>query len=175
MEKFRKHNKEYSVHELVDQYFVLMDKIQKAQRDRNYSKLIQFCQMSLALIEPFIQQSKQMYGKFVASSIPAIEVVLPHYAILGQRGQIENIREMIDYFPELEPWRRLVDEAFEMNKIAGKLYKYLKENPNTLQKNLKKIFSSEDRNLIYRVLHYMESHNKIEKIKSGNTYALKTK
>jgi len=172
IEKFRIKNKGRSDQELVNQYFILMENLQNAKKQKDYSKFIQYCMMTLGLIEPFIRDTKKTFGNFVVSSIPAIEEVLPHYAVLGQVGQIENVKEVVEYFPELSPWKNNVEKALEMKILASKIYDYVKENPGTLQKHLKKKLDYNDGRLISNVIYYMEIHKKIQRKKTDNSYEL---
>ncbi|MBI4005568.1 MAG: hypothetical protein HY356_02765 [Gammaproteobacteria bacterium] len=50
--------------------------------------------------------------------------------------------------------------------------KTIKENPGTLQKDIKKLKNVEDGKKVANVLYYMELYGKIRKEKSGNTNQL---
>ncbi len=172
IEKFREKNQDRTDEEQVGQYFKLMVELQNAKKQKDYSKFIQYCMMSLGLIEAFIRDTKKTFGDFVVSSIPAIEEVLPHYAILGYVGQIENIKEVVTYFPELSFLKPKVEKAFEMRILSSKIYEYIKENPGTLQKNLKKKLNYNDGRIISNVIYYMEIHKKIQRKEINNSYEL---
>ena len=75
---------------------------------------------------------------------------------------------MVDYFPELSKWKAEVKKAFVMEKLASKISAYLKDNPGTLQKDLKKIIDFPDGELIVNVIYYMELQGKVKKSKVGS-------
>ena len=124
IEKFREKLINKSDEELTDTYYELLSKIEEAKHKKDYLKLLQYCQTSLSLIEPLIKSTKQLFGNFNIESIPAIEYSLPHLAIIGATGQIENIKEIVDYFPELTRWKPMVEKSFEMRKLASQIFKY---------------------------------------------------
>ncbi|MCG2724684.1 MAG: hypothetical protein L6420_00275 [Elusimicrobia bacterium] len=165
-------HKDKSLQDLLDLYFNMLGKINDEKSNKNYEKMIMYAQMSLGLIEPLIISEKEEYGAFNLSTIPALEFVLPHYAVKNLKGQIKNIEEIVNHFPELSPWRDDVEKAKEMTKIASTLYKHIKENPGTIQKNLKKEISYDNGKLIANTLYYMELNKKIQKEKYNNTYKL---
>ena len=82
-------------------------------------------QISLGLIEPLIRDSINSYGSFDIKTIPAIDFVLPHLAVSGNMGQIKNIQDIVNYFPELSKWKEVVDATLIMKKLASEIYKYL--------------------------------------------------
>ena len=105
---------------------------------KNYNELIANGQASLGLIEPLIRNTKDSYDTFDIKTIPAIDWVLPHFAVRGNIGQLKNIKDVVDFFPELANWNEEVEKAFLMQKLSSKIYSYVKEHPDTLQKDLKK-------------------------------------
>lgn len=128
--------------------------------------------MSLGLIEPLILQNKIAYGSFGLGSIPALDEPLSYYAINGYDGQIQNIEEIVGFFPELSGWQEMINNAKETASMFARLLKTIKENPGTLQKDIKKLINVDDGKKVANVLYYMELYGKIRKEKSGNTNKL---
>lgn len=172
IDKFRKGHKGRPLSKLVDAYFDLLDKIRESKRKKKFKKMLTYCQMSLSLLEPLIEQTKREFGTFDIKSIPAIETGAVFWAIYGAEGQLLNIKEVVEYFPELEPWKEDVKRAFTMKELASKIYQYVRENKGCEQKELKKALGVEDGKLISNVIHYMELVKKIKRKKAGNTYLL---
>lgn len=170
--RFRKSYSNKNDKVLVKLYFELLNKMQADAKSKNFDSMIANGQISLGLVESLIRDCKVSYGSFDIKTIPAIDWVLPHLAVKGNIGQLKNIKDVVDYFPELSKWKEEVDKAFEMQKLASKIYSYLKDNPDTLQKDLKKLIEYPDGKLIANVVHYMEAQGKIKKSKIGKLVSL---
>ena len=171
----RRFRKSYSKHDdktLVKLYFELLNKMRENVTSKDFNSMIASGQISLGLVEALIRDSKKSYGSFDIKTIPAIDWVLPHLAVRGNIGQLKNIKDVVDYFPELEKWKVEVDKAFIMQKLASKIYNYLKNQPDTLQKDLKKLINFPDGRLIANVVYYMEMQGKIRKSKVGKFVSL---
>ena len=110
---FREKNKDTPESRLVDIYYKFIDKIRDSKLD--ISQRIMYCQMSLPLIESVIKNTVESYGQFDLKSIPVIEKLVTHCAKKGIKGQLLNIRDIVNYFPELAPWRKKVEKA--LNKV----------------------------------------------------------
>lgn len=175
IEKFREAHKGESPKKLVDTYFYLLNKIEECKKERDFNKMLMHCQMSVSLLEPLIEQTKKEFGTFDINSIPAIEIGSTFWAIYGAEGQLLNLKEVVEYFPELEPWKEIVEEAFAMKCLASRIYQYIRENDGCLQKELKKALGVEDGRLVSNAAYYMELVGKLERKKMGNTYSLFTK
>jgi hypothetical protein len=170
--RFRQINRGKPVNELVDNYYFLLDKIQQYKKNKDFNKMLENCQMSLPLIEPLIVETKRQYKTFDISSIPAIEIGSTFWAIYGDEVQLNNIKEIVYYFPELEPWKEEIDNSYYIKDLASKIYNYVKENPGVEQKSLKKMLNVDDGRIIANVCYYMELTNKLKRRKVGNTYNL---
>ena len=134
--------------------------------------MLMHCQLSISLLEPLIEENKKEWGSFDIKSIPAIELGSIFYAIYGLRGQLLNLKEIVEYFPELEPWKKTMEKAFAMRELASRIYQHVKNNEGCLQKELKEALGVEDGSLISNVVYYMALVGKLDREKQGNTYAL---
>ena len=172
IEKFRETHQGVPPEKLVDTYFTLLEAILENKKNKDFDTMLMNCQMSLSLLEPLIGQTKKEYGSFDISGIPAIEIGSTFWAVYGAKGQLLNLKEVIDYFPELEPWKEVIEQAFTRKDVASKIYEHVKEYEGCLQKELKKALEFDDGRLISTTVHYMESVGKIERSKVGNTYSL---
>ena len=119
-----------------------------------------------------ITQTKKEFGTFDIKSIPAIETGSIFWAVYGAERQLLKLKEVVEYFPDLEPWKEIVDKAFVIKILAAKIYQYVRDNKGCLQKGLKKALGVENGRLISNIIHYMELVGKIERRKRGNTYSL---
>lgn len=170
--ELREKHKDQSLSKLTELYYSLLTKIQEEKKNREFKKMSMYSQMSLGLIEPLILQNKIAYGSFGLGSIPALDEPLSYYAINGYDGQIQNIEEIVGFFPELSGWQEMINNAKETASMFARLLKTIKENPGTLQKDIKKLINVDDGKKVANVLYYMELYGKIRKEKSGNTNKL---
>lgn len=170
--RFRKNYEHQNDKILVKLYFELLNKIQEDSKLKNFDSMIANAQLSLGLLEALIRDCKNSYGKFDIKTIPAIDFVLPHLAIRGNIGQIKNIQDIVNFFPELNNWKDTVEKAFLMQKLASKIYAYLKDNPDTLQKDLKKHINCPDGISIIEIINIMILYNKITRNKIGKFVTL---
>ena len=137
--------------------------------------MLGYCQISISLLEPLIEQTKKEFGTFDIKSIPAIEFGSTFWAVYGAEGQLLNLKEVVECLPELEPWKENIDKAFAMKALASRIYQHVRNNEGCLQKELKKALSVEDGRLVSNVVYYMELVGKLERKKTGNTYSLSAK
>lgn len=156
-------------------YYTLLGKIEEYKRKKDYDKMLMHCQLSISLLEPLIEENKKEWDSFDIKSIPAIELGSIFYAIYGLRGQLLNLKEIVEYFPELEPWKKTMEKAFAMRELAARIYQHVKNNEGCLQKELKEALRVEDGSLISNVVYYMALVGKLERKKQGNVYSLYTK
>ncbi len=175
IEKFREKHKGISPKRLVDEYYVLLGKINECKGKGDYDSMLMHCQLSISLLESLINETKREFGEFDIKSIPAIEVGSIFHAIYGEREQLCNLKEVVECFPELETWENTIEEAFVMEGLTSMIYKYVKDNEGCLQKELKKVIGVEDGRLVSRVVYYMALVDKLERKKVGNTYSLSVK
>jgi len=130
--------------------------------------------MALCLLEPFIKYEKKEYGQ-VPPVIPAIPEAIYFHAINGARGQLKNIQDIVEFFPELEDYQFTVEQGFVMLDVAARIRKHVGGNPGCHQNKLKKVLEFDDGRLLSRVIHYMEVAGQLERKKSGKTYELYVK
>jgi len=172
IEKFREECKGVSLNKLADAYFDLLNQIEESRKRQDFNKMLMYCQMSLPLLEPLIEQTKKEFSVFDIRTIPAIEIGSIFWAIYGAEGQLLNIKEVVEYFPELEPWKKTIKKAFIIKELVPKIYQYVRRNKGCLQKELKKGLCAKDGRIVSNVVYYMELIGKLERKKMGNTYSL---
>ena len=81
--RFRKSYANQNEKALVKLYFELLNKMHEDIKSKNYNSMIANGQISLGLLETLIRYWKNSYGEFDIKTIPAIDYVLPHYAVRG--------------------------------------------------------------------------------------------
>lgn len=165
IKKYRSINKGESVKKLHDMYFYFLNQIHEEHKKGNIRKVLKYCQASLQYIEPLILFEKKEYGSFKIKGIPAIDYGLRYFSVHGIKGQIDNIKDIVDYFPELEMHKKDVEEAYVRKDLSSKIYKIAKDNPDILQSSLKKEIGFDDGRFISNTVKYMEDAGLVKRKK----------
>lgn len=166
---YRKQNRFISDSKGCQRYYAALEKLQASKKDANAR--LRYAMMCLSYIEPFIDDMKRQFGE-IPPVIPAIPEACYFHGINGAQGQLENIRDLVRYFPDLSNYMYGVNEGFAMLELAKSTRTYLKENPGTQQNKLKKAIGAENGRLLSRVVHYMELAGQIRRERQGKTHAL---
>jgi hypothetical protein len=153
------------------EYFRLLDKIQESKSEGKFDKMLEYCSRSLELIDSLITDTKQQYMKFDIKTIPAIEIGATYWAALGEKDKLQELKEIVDTYFDLKPWKDIVEEALSDMELANKIYNLVKGNEAIEQKNLKDILV-EDSGDISSVCYNMAAMGRIRRKKKGNTYIL---
>jgi len=157
---------------LVDRYYTLLEKINEAKGKKDFQSMLSYCEQSISLIEPLINECKREYGVFDIKSIPAIELGSMFFAIYSDNKSLLMMQEVVEYFPELAPWKETIEKAFYIDKLSSQICEYISSNVGCLQKDLKKVLSVDDGSLIAQILYYLGLTGKVRREKQGNTYLL---
>jgi len=166
---YREQNRNTSDYDADGLYFASLERLQACKKDA--SQRLHYAMVCLSYIEPFVRYQTREYGS-VPPSIPAISEALTFHAVNGARGQLENIREIIEFLPALDAYKPAVAESFLMLDLAAKVRSYLMEHPGWLQNGLKRAIGASDGRLLSRVLHYMEVGGQIERKRHEKTWEL---
>jgi hypothetical protein len=153
-------------------YYDLLDKIQKSFRKKDVRSLLNYCSLSLPLLELFVNYWKKQPGGFGIQSIPAIELGCRFFAITGARGQLLNIQALVDYVAELRSWEEVVDNAFGMLNVANTIREHVAANPGFKQNKLKSALGYPNARELSYIVRDMQDAGILERKKSGNTYEL---
>jgi len=151
IETYRDCTRGRSNEELVGEYFKLLAKIEKAGEKGNRSSLIQYCMLSLPFIEPLIRWGTDPSG-FRIRSIPAIQELAQAWGQQCNKAQLANLRELVWFFPELEPWRRDIEDAERTVELRPSFEWFFRERRTCLRKDLPKAFPDLPREAVLRVV-----------------------
>jgi len=173
--RYRENYKGQSLRKLNDLYFDIMEQLTAAEKKGDINNLLMHCQGSLGLLESLIKYNKMEYGSFDIKTIPALDKALIYFAINGNKGQLKNIQDIVNYFKELHPYKEQVDIAFIRRDLAANIYQYVKANPNCPQTDLKNNIDCDDGRYISTTVHYMEKSGKLTKKKEKSRIFLTIK
>ena len=90
---------------------------ENARNGYNYM-VIKYCTLSLPLIPSLIEKTKQDFGEFDITTIPAIELGAKIWSFQGNEEGVKQIERLVESYPELSPWRIHIDRAYEQLKKA---------------------------------------------------------
>lgn len=175
----RKAYSRLSTDEAMQVYFDMQGKRKDAWKAKDISALLRWAMGSLPLTEKHIKHAKSMdrITKTKTENVydESISYACRFLPQTGQRGQLENVRELVDFFPELHIYRSNVQLAFESIETIKAIRQHLITNPGTKQNTMKKALNYEDGRHLSLLIKDMEIVGHLERRKSGNTYELHLK
>jgi len=166
----RKVYKNKTDEEITETYYHLLNLAIGAKARGDYKKLVEYYQTMYGLIEILVRYTKKKYGEFDITGIPVIEEGSFFFGLFGLSGQLVNLKEIVDYIPELKTWKKYIDEGFKVLELTPKIIKAIEKHPGTFQTKIKEIVSESDGRLIARILYYLEKMGRIKRVKEGKTY-----
>jgi hypothetical protein len=158
----------------VDDYYKLLNLILESKKKKNFEKMLSYCDNSLPKIPALIKETKHDFGSFDLKSIPAIEIGLIFWAVFENRSKITKIQNLVNQYPDLEPWKNNVNESFETLDLVNKIMGLLKES-SIKQNEMKLMIGQIDGKKVSNILYYLDLIGKVERVKNGNTYEVKIK
>ncbi len=167
--KFRETYKGKNLDKLIDSYYENNTFIEKNFNENSIKKLIQVIQSNLALTEPFIEYWIKEDGRFQNLTLPAIEKGLILFSVLQYKGQLINIKEIVDCFEQLHYYTEDVKEAFVRLETTTEMISRLQISDLTI-KDLQTDF---DKQVIHDTAFNLNRLNMLERIKIKGTYLLK--
>lgn len=95
--------------ELVSIYFQFLEKINDTRLSDE--ERLKYCRLSFPLIEPLIRNSIEEYGWFDIQHIPAFEFPIEKLDPSGIKYELAVIKMLVNYFPQLAPWKKMLKKA----------------------------------------------------------------
>jgi hypothetical protein len=160
----RKRFKGKRISELVDIYFNILTMLNES---KSISEEQRHAMGSLAYIEPLIISEKIEFGSFKILGIPAIDSGLRINCLLGNRGQVGNIKELVDFFPELESiYSEDLEVSLEFMEASTKFRKFLESKNGVTKAEIKYSFPENLDTVLYG-LSLMERLKMVQVSKRG--------
>lgn len=169
-------DKKLSISKQVDLYYTLLNQILDAKKKKDFHQMLSYCDQCFPLIPALIRKTKvECNGKFLIKSIPAIELGLIFWAIYEDKSKIQKIQELVNKFPDLEPWKHNVDDAFNSFEMTRQILQLLEKDSTLKQTDIKKMIPEADGKKVANLVYYLSLISRIEREKAGNSYNLKLK
>jgi hypothetical protein len=90
---------------IVRKYYAAIMLIEQERKNGNLETMKGLCEESLEMIEALIIDSKELYGTFNLTKIPAIERLFKTQSFCEDKDKIQELKELIEEFPELQIWK----------------------------------------------------------------------
>jgi len=156
-----------------DLYFENMKKQNGAMANNDYKEAYINAELTLPLLEKFIQGQYSEYGSFDIRGIPCVEFCMEYTSLMGLVGGFKNISEIINHFPETKlVYQEELEKYRILMELSKKIRKIVKSNGGILQNTLKKELIDYDPKLITSSCKDMDRFGLLKREKVGNTYKL---
>lgn len=97
----------------IDRYYYYLNMITENVRNGYNFMVLKYCNLSLPLIPKLIEQNIRDFGEFDITTLPAIELGAMLWSDQGNLAKIKEIENLINTYPQLEPWRIHLERAYE--------------------------------------------------------------
>ncbi|HWP92591.1 MAG TPA: J domain-containing protein [Thermodesulfobacteriota bacterium] len=157
---------------MTDDYFSTMAKMQEAISKRDYERAAQMARENMHQVPAFVRCTKQSYGSFDISSIPAFEVGGTMLALMGDDEGLAEMRGIVISDYDLEPWINVIEQHEEDRRLFENILEVVQQNPGCRQTDMKSLVGTEDGRRVSNLIGWLEKAGKIMREKQGKTYAI---
>lgn len=98
----------------VDKYYYYVNLITENVRNGYDIMVLKYCDLSLPLIPPLIEATKEDNGEFDLTTIPAVELGARLWSRQGRKDKIDELARLVSAHPELSPWQIHIDRAYDV-------------------------------------------------------------
>jgi hypothetical protein len=156
----------------TDAYFENMARIQGAIGNQAFGEAAKYVRESFRYIPDWVRENVCEYGSFDISTIPALQQGGTILALVGDDEGLDQMREIVNSAPELEPWRAEVERHLSDRVLFDTILAVVMENPNCLQTDVKTLAGMADGRRIATLISYLEKAGRLVRIKDGRAYRL---
>ncbi len=153
-------------------YFDTMLQMQADISKGDFESAAQSVKANLEHVHGWVKATREEYGAFDIPSIPALQQGGRILAVVGDMAGLDRMQEVVDSCSELEPWSAQVGEHKRDLLLVKAILDTVQEHPRCLQTEVKGLLGESDGRRIATLLHYLERHEKIVRLKKGRTYEL---
>lgn len=158
---------------VVTRYYELLEVISNAKADKDYPKAIRAARDTYAILGSFVRESmREDGGVFVIGIIPAIDVVAPMMAVMGDRDAIEEMSAAIAGVGGLEQWFAAGERALQEADLVDRILASVVKNPGLKQSKLKGATGASDGRRLSTLARWLEDAGRLVRVRVGSTYEL---
>lgn len=156
----------------TDAYFRGLERLQEAVSKRDYINAARLARENLREIPTFIRSSKQSFGEFDISSVPALEIGGTMLALVGDDEGLAEMRRLVASNQDLEPWADKIQKHDKDRKLFVAILDTVQQNPGCLQSGMKSLIGVDDGRRLATLIGWLEKSGKIKREKRDKTYAI---
>lgn len=149
-----------------------MGVMQEAVSKRDYAHAARLARENLKYIPAFVRSTRQSFGSFDTSSVPALEVGGTMLALVGDDEGIAEMRRVVTSNQELELWIANLEQHEKDRKLFTAILEAVQQNPGCRQTDMKLLVGSEDGRRVSTLISWLEKAGKITREKQGKTYSI---
>jgi hypothetical protein len=161
------------LHKKAEQYFAVSQKVGNIDK-RDWKARSMYWGPLLSLI-PFIiewwAERDQVRRVLSTDNFPEIKEMTREFAARGLKGQMQNVVELIEWYPDLGPWREIVDVSLKMMETAERVQSILVERESIEERELIKCLSMGGR-IPSETLKAMAKYEMILRLKNENGWII---
>jgi len=131
-----------------------------------------FTRENIHQISAFVRNTKQEYGTFDISTIPALEQGGTMLALEGDDQGLRAMRRIVISNPELNPWNSFINRHEQDMHLFKAILEAVEKNPQCLQTGVKKLVGTEDGRRVANLISWLEKAGRINRTKKGRSFAL---
>lgn len=154
-----------------DNYFKLLEALQRSIADRKYEDAAGAARKSIAPLREWLKDPRGDGGR-LQIRIPALQQGGTMMAITGDRNGLEEILDLVDEFEHLEAYRADAVKHLEALELFESIREVVTSKPGVLQNKMKGELGEEDGRQVSNLISWLEKAGEITRAKSGKTYAL---
>jgi hypothetical protein len=155
----------------MNQYFALLDQIGQARSEKRYQDALNLSLEAVKWLPQLVRDTKREFGRWDIKGSPPLGYACHYLGVLRRRDDLVRIKTLLNSVPELRAWSDEVDFALRAADLMDQIESILVKNPGTIQANLRKMVSSDGRE-VSNLIHYAEQMGVVRREKEGKSYRL---
>lgn len=166
---------------VLDRFYELQGRIEKAMRVRDFDTAIALCDEAVGILPDFVDawriEERRIHAErlpedwFRISSIVAVETLCRLLPVRCDADRLRGLRKVLSGIRELAPWVEPVDAAIASVAVVECVMAVVAKDPGVRQAGLAKSLGL-DSNLVRQLLYWMDADGRLARRKEGSTYAL---
>lgn len=146
--------------------------MQEAVSKHDYVNAARLARENLREIPTFVRSTRQSFGDFNISSVPALEVGGTMLALIGDDEGLAEMRRVVTSNQDLEPWADKIEQHEKDRKLFVAILEAVQQNPGCRQSDVKSLVGAEDGRRVATLIGWLEKSGRIRREKRDKTYAI---
>jgi hypothetical protein len=151
------------LHTQAERYFAVRERLGRTNKD-DWKARSGYWGPLLSLI-PFViewwAQRDHIRRDLPVDNFTEIKEMTIEFAVRGLKGQMENVKELVAWYPDLQPWKDILDKSTRIMETSEMIHKELQRTQSISKKELQKVIVGVDKRLVSDTLKYLEKFEMI--------------